>query len=269
MNRAIFVDLDKTLTPERKKHYVSFENEKFLKKAQREGWLVVIATGRTKSDLLKVWNKIKYNNQADFVIYSAGAVIENLRTGEIFLNESIDLDLTKKYYKKLIDNKYFIKLDYENVIFSNGSWLKNKILSIILKIKIKKYNEINYNIEPNKIGCISSLSKRKVFKLRLVLQREFPKLFLVITGSRLYIEATKKGVNKGTAVKKLASIANIDLKKSIAIGDSMNDIEMLKVVETSIAMKNSMKELKKVANYQTDSINKNGVAKAIKFFLEK
>ena len=54
--------------------------------------------------------------------------------------------------------------------------------------------------------------------------------------------------NKGKAVWQVCERLNIPLCRSIAIGDSINDIEMLKTAGLSICMRNGSEELKRVAD---------------------
>ena len=57
----------------------------------------------------------------------------------------------------------------------------------------------------------------------------------------------------------------INLKDSIAIGDSFNDLTMFETVGHSVAMGNAPDEIKKMVDEVTDTNNEDGVAK----FLEK
>lgn len=56
-------------------------------------------------------------------------------------------------------------------------------------------------------------------------------------------------VDKGKALRKLADVAGINIKDTIAIGDNLNDIEMLKEAGFGIAVANAPKALKDEADY--------------------
>ena len=49
-------------------------------------------------------------------------------------------------------------------------------------------------------------------------------------------------------------------------GDSMNDAPLLEQCTYSIAMGNACEELKKIAGYITDDIDKSGLQKALEFY---
>jgi Cof subfamily protein (haloacid dehalogenase superfamily) len=79
-----------------------------------------------------------------------------------------------------------------------------------------------------------------------------------------------KDVNKGTALKALADQWGIRREEVMAIGDSLNDCEMITYAGIGVAMENAHPEIKKIANYITANNNDSGVAKAIeKFVLEE
>ncbi len=62
------------------------------------------------------------------------------------------------------------------------------------------------------------------------------------------------GTNKGTALKALLNELNVSEKNAAAFGDNINDMEMLKAVRHSFAVKNAKNEVKKMCKYKTDDV---------------
>ena len=60
--------------------------------------------------------------------------------------------------------------------------------------------------------------------------------FNFIRSERTLFEILPKGVNKGLAVKRLANYLNIDVKRTIAVGDYDNDASMLRAAGCGIAV---------------------------------
>ena len=58
----------------------------------------------------------------------------------------------------------------------------------------------------------------------------------------------------------------MDISQTVAFGDSMNDYEIVREAGIGIAMGNSVDELKAVADYVTDDIDRDGVWKACRHF---
>lgn len=77
------------------------------------------------------------------------------------------------------------------------------------------------------------------------------------------IEIVHHHASKGSGVKKVADELGYKMADVICFGDQYNDISMFEKVGLSIAMGNGVKELKRIANYVTDTNENNGISKAI------
>lgn len=71
---------------------------------------------------------------------------------------------------------------------------------------------------------------------------------------------------KAQGIKQYMKATGIVDKETMAFGDGINDIEMLRVVNIGVAMGNAVMELKDEANYVTASVDKNGIARALNFY---
>ena len=84
---------------------------------------------------------------------------------------------------------------------------------------------------------------------------------------RLYNgEISIKGITKGTGLQKITSYLNKAINDTIAIGDSLNDLDILKIAGLSICMGNGADECKKAADFVTKDISDDGLAYAFKYF---
>ena len=77
------------------------------------------------------------------------------------------------------------------------------------------------------------------------------------------IEVVTPGADKGTALGMLCRELGTDLKHTAAIGDSENDLEMLRAVGLPIAMGNANDAVKAICARQTLTNAQDGVAAAI------
>ncbi|OKY77565.1 MAG: HAD superfamily hydrolase [Candidatus Methanohalarchaeum thermophilum] len=87
---------------------------------------------------------------------------------------------------------------------------------------------------------------------------------LVDTGFAVHIKC--KDVSKGKGLVKAASLMDLDVSDFIAVGDSMNDIELLKVAGVGVAVNNSPSQLKKAADHVCRSEFGEAVIEAIDYF---
>ena len=65
---------------------------------------------------------------------------------------------------------------------------------------------------------------------------------------------------KTTAIQALAEISQISLEDTVAFGDDLNDIEMLKLCGTGVAVANAIQEVQETADEITLSNDEDGVA---------
>lgn len=77
------------------------------------------------------------------------------------------------------------------------------------------------------------------------------------------IECVARGADKGTGLKAVADYYGLDASEVIAIGDSYNDVAMIKAAGMGVATANAPEPIKNLADYVTDTNNADGVAKAI------
>ena len=90
----------------------------------------------------------------------------------------------------------------------------------------------------------------------------------VMFGGELHnIEINRRGVNKGQGLRWLAKELGCTMENLAAIGDSDNDLTMLRAAGLGIAMANSRKNVRLTADAVTGSNTENGVAQAIERYI--
>jgi len=84
------------------------------------------------------------------------------------------------------------------------------------------------------------------------------KVLAKISGQH-WMDINDVNAHKGNALKKVMTSQGIKPNEVLVFGDYFNDLEMLELVEYSIAMANAHPSIKKAANYQTTSNDDFGV----------
>ncbi len=91
--------------------------------------------------------------------------------------------------------------------------------------------------------------------------------YRVVSGGYNNLEVTRHDVSKADALRFLCGHLHIDIKDSMAIGDTENDLDILIASGTGIAMGNSPENIKTAADLITLSNDEDGVAAVINDFL--
>lgn len=83
-----------------------------------------------------------------------------------------------------------------------------------------------------------------------------------------YLDITPLHIGKGYALEYLSHFLNVPVSEVMAIGDNINDIDMIQMSGTSATLSDSYEEVKKVAGYVTTNTSENaGFAEAVYKFI--
>ncbi|MDQ7844423.1 MAG: Cof-type HAD-IIB family hydrolase [Armatimonadota bacterium] len=82
-----------------------------------------------------------------------------------------------------------------------------------------------------------------------------------------YLEILPTGSSKGDALRFVAARLGVPLAETIAVGDNLNDLEMIRIAGVGVAMGNAPAELKAHAGYIAPSNDEEGLADVIDRFV--
>ncbi len=253
--KIVFVDLDGTLKDSNKK--ISMRNKRIFEKLADIGIVVVFTTGRPLSYTISLSKQFSSSN---YVISSNGAEIYNYSNGNVIYHNRLSREninklkeLIKKYQLFFIAN--CLTQAYTNKTFDDpGKKIVHSVDEItdlnISQLIVESYDEEVMRLFKNDISGISGIK----------ISNKSRSSGASASDQILFYDITNSDVSKGNAVKILCDYLNIDIKKTMAIGDSDNDIEMLQTVNVKVAMNNATEALKKEANFITLSNDEEGVA---------
>ena len=76
-------------------------------------------------------------------------------------------------------------------------------------------------------------------------------------------EIVPKGYTKASGIRRVCELLGIDRADTIAVGDSINDVDMLQFAGCGIAMGNATEPAKEIADYVTTDIFEDGIWNAM------
>lgn len=287
MYKLVAIDLDGTLLNSYGE--VSEKNKKAIKKAMQNGKEIVIASGRplqsAKSFALE-------SGASNYVTCGNGSLLYDVKNDKILFDKFIDRQKVLEIIKICEENSIFYCLYTENLTISkalnynilfynneNKKMPEDKQTNIKIISDIYKYVEENPNIGILKITICdeSSIIFGGIIKrLRQisdvdVLDVQHMARKVITSGTEdvkveyHYTEITSKDVNKWLAIQDLANRLNIKSSEVIAIGDNMNDKEMIENAGLGVIMGNSAEYMREFADVVAPTNNDDGVA----YILEK
>lgn len=81
-----------------------------------------------------------------------------------------------------------------------------------------------------------------------------------------FTDITAIGSDKGNGISRIARHFGFEIEETMAFGDGGNDISMVKTAGIGVAMGNANDPLKEVADFITDTVDNDGVEKALEKF---
>lgn len=266
--KYVFLDVDGTL--------VNFKSQipesavKALLDAQKNGHKMIICTGRQKSQIYKeLLDCVKF----DGIVASSAAYIE--LDGQVIFESRP----TKEKLDKIID--FFHE---NNIPFclqtTHAIYLEKPCLEKIYRFMRERGNSEKlidsvlgntvFTDDPKACNCVEKIAYyNSPFDLAHV-RKQLGDYYHVVGYSlgtdngSFHGEVTFDGITKATGIEILMRAAGAPISDSIAVGDSENDLEMLRFAGYSVCMGNGSKEARDSADLVTSDIDDNGIYNAFK-----
>ncbi len=286
MYKLVAIDLDGTLL----NSYgdITKRNENIIKEIISNGIEVVLTSGRTNSAIENFALQIGADR---YLISGNGAVVYDLHDRKTIYNKYLSKEKVLLISKICEENTVYYNIYTEHSIITkslnfntlyyhseNKKKAESQRTQINIVENIPKYIEKMENSNFLKITVCDKdktifngiLTKLKENKQVDVLEVSHMSRKIVQFGTEeelieyYYTEITNKNVNKWNALKFLADKLKIKQEEIMAIGDNVNDIEMIKNAGYGIAMGNSSPQVKKYAKEVTLTNDEEGVAEILK-----
>ena len=217
------------------------------------------------------------NLQANFGIFGNGNQIINLKTGEEISRKTLtqeEVDFCISLAKK---NKLHVHLYTENEVITpqllymdlRNFQLKESIYYTDLNFKIvsniEQYVKENHPVvlklvisSPLNLQVVESklIEKTNLTVYRIEKRNQYRDK--IINKEYEYVDITSHQTNKKSALETLTKYLKLSSSEVMAIGDNLNDIEMIQNSGIGVAVANAYDEVKKVASYTTINNAENG-----------
>lgn len=278
MYKLVAIDIDGTTVD--KKGKLSKKTINTIKKVVKKGVPVCIVTGRNVYNAQKVVKKL--NIKTPFIC-ADGAIMVDTAQNKIIFEKSFSKGQLEEILSTLNKHDVYIEMSSKNHYYQY--------------IKRKELGKYNYGGSPNnmagKLKRVIKHNVRYVRNLKKFLESSEPINQVIFIGEPENVENAKKDIikknydnleirdnlwsnfvflvhsscKKSDGVKLLCSHYGCSMSEVMAIGDELNDIDMIEKAGLGIAMENANPRIKEVANFVTLSNDYDGVAYALEKFI--
>lgn len=268
MYKLVAVDIDGTLLNDNKE--LTKETKRVINVAAKLGVKVVITTGRIIQSVKELIEELGLEGEEEYVIANNGCTIYNTRDYSLVYEKSLKDKNLKEVYKKYKRKETVIEVHTLNGILTEDISKHEHQIDRYPDMEILQKDFQNDKIEDQKLVKILVKGDEKyIEELTKVVPRELHEKYAVVRSLDHLLEFMYKGSSKAKGLEVLGEILGIKREEIIAIGDGINDLEMIEYAGLGVAMGNAKEEVKKVANFITKSNEENGVAYTIEKFILK
>ncbi len=233
------------------------------------GGIFAVITGRMPCCILP---QVRELGLKGLVIAYQGTVIADIESGEIIKTGGMGYEETAEICRNIeelgfpinvyssddmytdipLDNEYLKR--YEQIVRVKAKGVEGKISDFVLQ------NRLNCQ----KVACLVKKEDRN--RLYSALLERLGDRFDITCSAPVLVEVSPLSDNKGEALKFLAKHYGIPIEKTVACGDNLNDLSMIKAAGIGCAVGNGEEELKSAADFVAVTNNEGAVAQIIKKF---
>ena len=263
--KLIALDIDGTLLNDQKE--VSRENREAIRRAERKGIYVILATGRMYRSAKNFENL--FTSNMPLIAYNGG-LIKEFNDGKVIYQNDMPKEMVKPMFKFIKQYGFSTNFYIDDKLYGDekNEYIHGYAEYIDVPYTKLKEAEIFRYIEERNIIKMVAFGEEK--KLDYFLEKEKEALadkIHLVKSLPFMLEIANRDVNKGTGLATLGNILDIKASEMMAIGDNMNDEEMLDYVENPFVVDNGNPLLFNKGYMKTRSNNQDGVAYAISQFL--
>lgn len=254
MIKAMFFDIDGTLVSF-KTHSIPQSAIEAIDKAKEKGIKVFISTGRSKA-IINNLGKLTFDGY--ITMNGAYCFVEN---DEVIYQNSIlpaDVETIVNLVKKKSISCIFVQ--EKKVGVCNPGWMSDEFSTTL---NVPALTEIKANDVPG----------MEIFQVSPFITPAQEKEWLTLLPNcqsgrwnPSFTDIVAKGSGKDRGLDEMIKHFGLSLEETMAFGDGGNDIPMLKHAGIGVAMGNAKDNVRQAADYVTDTVDNDGIQKALEHY---
>jgi len=269
--RALFVDIDGTLVGAENR--VSPGVQRAIRAARERDCEIILCTGRTRHTAQPIAELI--GPPLGYVISSNGGVVMHLDTQEVLCRHLLPIPMALEVVRAIVT------LGLEPYVYEDGTGPTIESARVLYHPDLPvgpwatrpRYRPHPAILEDLPFAPVSVSTFGPPEKIRPLVQQLRARLpadlSLIESGTADHwgMDVFTARVNKCRGLELIAERLGVSQAETMAIGDHINDLEMLTWAGIGVAMGNALPEVCAVADWVTASLEEDGVARAIERFI--
>lgn len=265
--QLIVSDFDGTLIDDNQK--ILPQVQKAIKKYVACGGIFAVCTGRMLCCILP---RVREMGLQGLVVAYQGTVIADIESGNLLkyggMNSSDVADICRNIeelghpvnvycgndlYTDIPKDNEYLKI-YERIVGIDSQYVEGKLSDFVIK----------NDLFCQKVAILVAHEEQEALYAELC--NRLGNRFDVTCSAKVLVEISPLSDNKGEGLKFIAKKFNIPIEKTVAVGDNLNDLSMIKVAGVGVAVGNASENLKNSADFVSVTNNEGAIAQVIETF---
>ena len=263
--KMIVMDMDDTLLQD--DLTISHRTKKAIETAQTMGIKIILASGRPTYAMKKYAKELKMDVYNSFILSYNGAIIMDCAKEEILFEKTLPKEAAHELFEISKNHNVHIHTYVGDDIITPKHNEYTDIEGNLTGMKVIEVDNFYDRVDQNVVKVLMledpHYLKQVETKLRPLLK---DKMSLHIS-KPFFLEFMDHGIDKSSSLERLIQKLGIQKEEVIAIGDSYNDLGMIRFAGLGVAMGNAPLDIQAEADYVTDSNMEDGIAKVIEKFI--
>jgi Cof subfamily protein (haloacid dehalogenase superfamily) len=257
--KLVALDLDGTLLSDSK--VIADSTKDLITEAQAKGVNFTIATGRMYRGAARYAKQLAID--IPIITYN-GAVISDPLTGETHRELLVSATCAHRALDALKNEAVLKYIFTGDEVYTDIShkWTEN--YAKILQVEMKLLEDIKQVLDKDPIMLVFMVDANRRVTISDILRSELGSQARVTNSSDWFVDILHLQASKSRALEQLAKQLEIKREEIIAIGDNLNDLEMVEYAGLGVAVANASNELKDASDYITQKPFHFGVEEVIK-----
>ncbi|MDR1389912.1 MAG: Cof-type HAD-IIB family hydrolase [Treponema sp.] len=262
--RLLALDMDDTLL--RSDSSVSFRTRSALRKTMAAGVIVVLVSSRTPAAMDQFSRILGFTKKRGYLVANNGGLIQESDTGVIIRDIKIPPEAALLVFDMADAEGFAVQIYDDDILYISRSnefteydqkvtGLRQVVVENFRSMVASGCRKMLIPGDPMLLSPLSKLLSMYADKARLV-------------SVKPYLLEVLPHVDKGGALAAVAERLSISPGETLAIGNSLNDEEMLRWAGFPVAMVNGDERIKEIASLVTGKTNdEDGVAEVIERYV--
>jgi Cof subfamily protein (haloacid dehalogenase superfamily) len=236
-----------------------------IARARDAGVPVLVATGRMFRSVAPYLEEVSIDEP---VVCYQGAAVVDPPSGEFLLHEPLDLDVAREAIAALDELGFSPNVYVDDQLYVARETEYSRAYSAFQHLPVTEVGDLLAWLDRPPTKLVQVADPELIAEIRPGLEQRFDGRMFITTSLPYMLELGNPSVTKGSGIAFAAAQLGIDLDRVVAFGDGENDVELLEVAGTGVAIETGHPRLLAIADATCPGPDGEGVASVIEAVLD-